>query len=375
MSEGGRPLSGVAVEAQLWPSVDTLSTMDEGSTFELRTIAQSRTDSAGRFALAASDAVGRMVSGGSFDVDVVARGADGSQSSYSLTLVGGTSKSAGDGVVELSDAGVVASEKVNLTLTKRGTPDASPGSEMLEMPTKSVHVTSRGVSLSESDRRDAARSTTSAAAGFPNGCPVTGTRLVKKLGDRWVNVGNAFSRGVGKQIRFTYAGTADSSLGVGVSFSGKYGSFSRSGTVTRERTLGVGWPLYKKPKSRYLDTLFSYGKYCTTVRSPGPSFTFRVKAIRHQGGTRHRNVAFPSATHCVRYRSAGSESSKRSSNAMVWLNGAKLGGAIGIDLSSRTGFRSDAFQYWKFVKPGRLCGQRDKPAGSPRVIAMKPKNW
>ena len=386
-SPSGRAAPGRSVVVHAWPSVDALEMMEEGETFKRRVIARGRTDRNGRFSLpldARADLDRLMGAGHLVDVDVEVTGDRGSVASHSLTL-GDDSAATPEtpARVDVAASTVVDGAHLQLTLPSRGvgSGESNGSADMRELPTLSTRVTSTGAERAEqgsalrSRTADAGTAAVTAAAAFPNGCPSTGTRLVKKLGDRWVNVGNVFSRGQGKHLKFTYSGSADSSLGVGVSATGTYGSFSSGGTVTRERTLGVGWPLYKKPKSRYLDTLFSYGKYCTTVRSPGPSFSWKVKAIRHEGGTRHREAVFPSASKCVRYYSAGSESSKTTSNAMTWSNGAKLGGAIGIDLSSRTGFRTDAYQYWKFVKPGRLCGERDKPAGTPRLIAMKPKNW
>lgn len=214
-------------------------------------------------------------------------------------------------------------------------------------------------------------------AGHYNGSCPGGKGLKKHFGDRLVNVGNIHIGPSGKNMRFTYSGTADSALGTAISTSGSYGTWSVSGTVTGERstssTLTTSFPWYTSAISRYLDTYFSYGKFCVEYHDSmhGTGHRYQTRRIRHEGGTNDRSATIPSTPYCTPYNVAGSTGSKTSTNTITWTNGAKLSGAIGIDLSSRTGWRSDAKTEFKFVTPGRLCGTHDKPAGTPRQLVMR----
>ena len=70
-----------------------------------------------------------------------------------------------------------------------------------------------------------------------------------------------------------------------------------------------------------------------------------------------------SNTYCA-YMASGTSFTKSLSTAVTWSNGAKLGSAIGIDLSSRTGFATDAKLTYSFSATRKLCGTNGYPGGS-----------
>lgn len=113
------------------------------------------------------------------------------------------------------------------------------------------------------------------------------------------------------------------------------------------------------------------GKECVEYYDSmhGVGHRYQTRRIRHEGGSNARSTTIPSTPYCVSYNVAGSGGTKESTNAITWSNGAKLSGAIGIDLSSRTGFRTNAKTEYALVTPGRLCGTHDKPNGTPRRLA------
>ena len=215
--------------------------------------------------------------------------------------------------------------------------------------------------------------------GHYNGSCPGGEGLKTNFGLRAVNVGEIAIAAYGKKMRFTYQGAASSTLGYALSSTGGYGSWSASGTVSAERSSGstntTTFPWYTNQNSRYLDTYFSYGKFCVQYYDSvhGVGHRYQTRRIRHEGGTNARSATIPAtpSSYCVPYRLAGSTETKANTDAITWTNGAKLSGAIGIDLSSRTGFRTDAKMEFEFTTPGRLCGTHDTPNGTPRRLVMR----
>lgn len=212
-----------------------------------------------------------------------------------------------------------------------------------------------------------------APLGHYNGSCPGGAGLKRNYGGRWVNVGSIHIGPNGKSMKFTYTGSASSTLGVGVSTSGTYGTFSANGTVSRSRSNTTSYPWYTAPIHRHLDTQFSYGKFWVEYADSmhGTGHNYQVRSIRHEGGTRGRDTRRPSATYCVPYNEPGSGGTKSTTNAKRWARGAKLEGAIGINLSSRTGYRTNAKIDYVFRTRGRLCGTHDLPNGKPRRLMMK----
>jgi hypothetical protein len=62
-------------------------------------------------------------------------------------------------------------------------------------------------------------------------------------------------------------------------------------------------------------------------------------------------------------QNAGTTFTKDRTKAITWTNGASLAGAIGIDLSARTGYSTDAEVIFTFSRDRRLCGTGDNPGG------------
>ena len=203
-------------------------------------------------------------------------------------------------------------------------------------------------------------------------CPYS----VKSLGKKWVNVGTVHIPANGVNGRFRYLSAASSALGVGVSATGSYGSYSASGTVTRERQTETGFPKTYATQSKFWDTTFRYSKYCTAWHSPGPQTKYTVKAVNQAGGTRGRDAGVPRTpgTYCARYEPGSYEVFSRT-DAITWSNGAKLGSSIGVDLSSGTGFRTNAKLRFNFVGANRkwLCGTHGDVADAPRNVVARNK--
>jgi hypothetical protein len=170
-----------------------------------------------------------------------------------------------------------------------------------------------------------------------------------------------------------YLSGSTSTVGVGFSASGKFGSFEASGTSTVSSTSEVNFPTQGQHRLTVFRTTFGWKKFelmCFAYPyGPWTSAGFEARAVQFQGGTyQYTAAAPPSATYCTSYLK-GSSFSKDTASAITFSNGAKIGAFIGIDLSTRTGFNSSTKITFTFVNNGRLCGSNGYPPQAARVVA------
>lgn len=170
-----------------------------------------------------------------------------------------------------------------------------------------------------------------------------------------------------------YINGASSTLGVGVSSTGAYGSFSASGTSGQSSTWTENYPTQGQNKLTVMRTNWGYKKYkeaCTHCGTGGCASwtTYRVRAYQYQGGQNMYTAASaPTANYCVSYVKGGS-TTKDSGTAITFTNGVKLGSVIGIDLSTKTGFNANTKIKFNWINAGRLCGTNDYPPQAARVV-------
>lgn len=170
-----------------------------------------------------------------------------------------------------------------------------------------------------------------------------------------------------------YLSGATSTIGVGFSGSGEYGSFEAGGTSTVSSTTEVNFPTQAQNRRTVFRTTFGWKKFelmCFAYPyGPWTSAGFEARAVEFQGGTQQYTAASaPSATYCTSYLK-GSSFTKDTATAVQFSNGAKIGAFIGIDLSTRTGFNTKTRIKFTFTSAGRLCGTNGYPPQAARVVA------
>jgi hypothetical protein len=170
-----------------------------------------------------------------------------------------------------------------------------------------------------------------------------------------------------------YLNGASSTIGVGFSASGDYGSYEAGGTSTVSSTTGVNFPTQGQNRRTVFRTTFGWKLFELSCFAypygPWTSAGFEARAVEFQGGTQQYTAASaPTATYCTSYL-AGSSFSKDTATAIQFSNGAKIGAFIGIDLSTRTGFNTNTKIRFAFVNAGRLCGTNGYPPQAGRVVA------
>lgn len=75
----------------------------------------------------------------------------------------------------------------------------------------------------------------------------------------------------------------------------------------------------------------------------------------------------PTASYCSTTL-AGGTTTKDAGVAVQWSTGVQLNSVIGVDLSSRTGFTSNAKIVFKWQRAGRLSGTNTTWPGAARAV-------
>lgn len=343
---------GTPVALYAYPSFEVISALEVGDSYELTPVAKATIDTDGRFQLRVADAgsLARFASkAGSIDFEV--RAIDGrNHASYFLSR--SLTDFEGKRVLVSTDA-----VDSGHTALKREATAGTPAVEIVSL-------------TSDKDLTYAAPQGSTAI----NKTDVCGETLEVNLGNKPVVVGGTYTQS-GSQARFEYTAGASSALGVGVSASGTYGSYSQSGTFSVSSTDVVGFGT--RTGHYQYQTYFRYGKYsywCYPVWNPDLKtiLQYRVKANLFAAGSVVSSTSEPFATNCVPF-AAGTTYEKSSTSAYEWATGASLSGSIGINLSSRTGYSSTAKLFYENTSSVSrwLCGSSDYPGGAPKRVVAK----
>lgn len=207
----------------------------------------------------------------------------------------------------------------------------------------------------------------------PSSTQVCGTDYLQDFGSKKVIVGSSYAVAGNTTGSFTYSSGASSTIGVGFSYSGSKGSYSQSGTTSASSNASVGFGTRTGGYS--YATYFKFGKYgdyCYPVggkKNIDSYYAFKVRPSSYAGGGTVNNSTTPSATKCTDFGGGGLTISRSSNSANTWSSGASLDAAIGINLSSKTGYTSTAkLSYKNNGSTKKICGTNDYFANSQRSV-------
>jgi len=191
-------------------------------------------------------------------------------------------------------------------------------------------------------------------------------------------VGRMYSKTTGIRSYFSLKSGAETKIGVGVSVSGKYGTFDQQGTSTVTLDDTFTWGKRALSGGVQFRTDFTYGRFahwCYPVSSPSLKsiYKYSVKPIRWDGGGSYASEAAPSvgSGNCRAFAPGGSQE-RKTTKATTATTGAKLSGVIGINLSSQVGYTSDAVAriYNDGSVQRRICGTNGVPTSPGRYLAQ-----
>lgn len=189
---------------------------------------------------------------------------------------------------------------------------------------------------------------------------------VSEAGTRGARIGQTYNQTTGVTGSLSFGYGADISSTTAWSFYN--GSFTESSSVS----LGSNMSIDMRPSGNYHRqihvTKVHYAKFrewCGSIIGP----KYRVRPTYIAGGnyswtTSHK---FNSRRYCVR-QVAGDRFAKTTTNAQTNTDSVDLLKHAGIKLDTRSGYTTDVTQRFTFRGTRRLCGTRDTPGGTPRVL-------
>jgi hypothetical protein len=196
-------------------------------------------------------------------------------------------------------------------------------------------------------------------------CPVT---VLKNLGNKWTNIGSTYLLHSGLWAQFTWLYGQSSSLGVGFSTSGKYGTFTAYGSNSQTALARSGFKGMRGPDIRLYQTEF----YFVELGDP-PIYhctQHYIESAYWFGGSWYHNLKSkaPVANTCAPQR-AGTSETINTGKAHDYEFGYSVP-VLGFGGSSQTGWDNSAeIKYvWGGVN-GAICGDGRTPLTSPIVEA------
>jgi hypothetical protein len=327
----GAAAAGASVVAYAWPSNDELAAMSPGSRFDLVPVAHGVSGRGGAYRLSAT-------------TDQAARFRD-SHGNLNLELVTSANGSVASTTVGLSP----------LTPNRLGRLGSARVSA-LRLQTAPATVTAMG----------------EGTQALPLGGPVPcGGSFQRDLGLHTVWVGGHYSTTTGVLHDLEYSRGSTSSLGVGSSLSGRFGTFTASGTTSLSTNGTVGFPATAGRQHDY--TYFDYGSYFVGCAG---NMRHVVRARYWAGGAHYWTPpsAPPIASWNCAWHDKGTTFAQDRTSAYRFAAGADVSNVIGIDLSSQTGYSAATRVTFTFKDRGaHLCGTNGLPGrGAPgRLVATR----
>ncbi|MFK0007845.1 hypothetical protein ACIQTZ_12390 [Paenarthrobacter sp. NPDC090520] len=340
-SSGNAVEAGQEVSLLAWPRAETQKNAKTGEKLKLNVVATSVTDDKGRFSLTVNDdrAVKLATSENGhvdFSISSSARNGESYWYSFDKKLASEVGESA-----EVARQNLQSRQKTRfLDLA----PLTSAGSAAPAVPSD---VASESLALK------AAANCTSAK--------------VQTYAPRWVTVGASFALGPSyyTTANFKMTASASSSIGIGVSPTGSFGSFSASG----ERTVSVSsennYGTVNQGHKKTYQTQFVFAKYhvrCLTNPTTGVwTDKYEVRPESHFGGTQKVDTSITPAKNYCSEIAAESSITRTDNNAITWTGGAATQSDIGINLSAKTGYSTSASLTYSSLDRRQYCGSHAGP--------------
>lgn len=370
----GRPAAEATVTIYAVPNETADDPMVEGESRTFEVIGSFKTDNQGRYAAAVkrSDLARHRDRGGNVNAELIARDARGNMATMSIGLspIDGSTGAVAVAPRPAADAPLTPVQVADLTLGDPATSvakNSSVGTKGDARTTDSVQTKQWVKPIASTDAFVGGAGVSTISQAPTIAC---GSTLVTNMGNRTTWVGGTYVTTSGVVADLIHLAGSSSTLGVGVSASGSYGSFSASGTNSRSTDSETTFPAHSTLQHAY--TGFVWGKYGYWCDNRPGYYEYKALSRYHGGGASTWNPGSAPSTpsgYCASYVS-GSSFTKTTTTAYSFSTGADTSGSIGIDLSSRTGYSTTLKASYKFSATRKLCGTNGLPANTPgRLVA------
>lgn len=232
---------------------------------------------------------------------------------------------------------------------------------------------SRGVRMTANTpvHRGMPAGTNARAATSKIGSESCNSHVQRVFHGRNAKVGSRHSKTSNATVDFTYARGSTSHLGVGYSYSGKYGSFHGDGawelgsSATQDYT-----PLRGKGSTNYI-TKVTYKKIhhlCYEIGADLYSQSTTLVPTGIEGGTYYQRAGGVSYGHC-RKLSRGAHMTVNHNKAFTYGAGVSL---LGFSAEARSGWNSATSEKVSASRNIKLCGLGAYPIQAPKALQAKP---
>lgn len=326
----GNPASGT-VYAVAWPKQSTLAALKDGDKVKTLAIAQAAANGQGYFRLRVDSRLPLAEyteANGTINIDIRAGGADG------LALYG---------------------------VSRRYDPKGPSGPRWIDVTgADSPGVDPPGLSLALGEAGKAAMD---ANTGVP--LPAADNGPCDEVKATYSNITTAIGEtypGPHAKATFHYEYGQTSSLGVGVSADGAYGSYSQGYTTSSDISAGIDFPQKTYNSAFIYQTTFTYKKF--HVYDPtfcAFDYGYEVRPTSYGGAVLgYTPCCLPSTPYSQPVTVVPTTLWKKANNAVTWSDAVKIGAFIGINLSGRTGYSNTAKVEFYFTAVGSLRGNDDR---------------
>ena len=176
----------------------------------------------------------------------------------------------------------------------------------------------------------------------------------------------------------TYSRGSTSTLGIAISGSGQYGTWTGSGGKQQSSQTTIGYPTVRPGSGGEIEqTYWTYGLFKTRCYGLDPfkgAYSFQWYEAQptgwETGNPGYRTSSTPTASNCAYFRvTPGRPTLVKSSGKSQYLsNGVNLKWWIGIDVSTQTSFGQNTQLTYNMLRPGYLCGTDAFPDKASRVV-------
>jgi hypothetical protein len=338
----GAPVEGADVILRAWPSNDELAKLSAGAQVKVVSVAQTKSASDGTFTLREDPA----------GIDPAYVNSDGLVNFEAFAFV--------------NDKWTAFSFPRTFDGSSWQDPAALDDKARAAEPstTQSLNLSlSRGQSTDAFGQSGAAGVAAEQAIASDRGCTQT---LFTEHHNTHFAVAQTSVEGNARAL-VTYSNGSSSSLGVGFSDTGAYGSFSASGTMGQSSSSTVAFGSWNHNDiATQIMSGWDYGDFFFECSTPtgGYSSWVEERPMHFDGGNyTYSTGEWSGYPYCTPYSNGDSYDRSTNKNT-TWTDGVDIGSVIGINLSSQTGWTSSINVNYYFTGNSNLCGNDNTPPSS-----------
>jgi hypothetical protein len=197
-------------------------------------------------------------------------------------------------------------------------------------------------------------------------------RYIRQIRPSWAIVGQSYVVRAATHVRqsFTYTNGQSSTLGVGLSPTGSFGSFTVGGTKSTSSSFTQSFPSFGRGFIGYR-TRFRVAKYGKLCQRHNGYVQIKVASNGYAGGDSIVHPSEPGGTNRCEPEMNGSQVQTANEEAVTWSAGFSIS-QVGFNAQAQTGYDRTAQLTFTFGANRLICGSGGRqPAASKQLVAKR----